>query len=114
MSEETGINLSRLREQRGKTQEEVAADLETEQTNVSRHERTGNVSLQWLERYADYYDVSVDAILGRKQAVGETPRTLRETPPVYRNIDQGERMIAILIEILSLGLEEYRRRRKAS
>jgi len=108
MSEETGLILTRLRESRGETQEEVAAGIGSIQTVVSRHERTGKVSQRGLERYADHYGVSVDFLLGRVKDVPK-PEVARETPPPYRP-DMTEVMVAGLIEVLILGLEEYRRR----
>ena len=58
MSDETGIVLTRLREAAGKTQEQVADDLDTDQTLVSKHERgAAVVGRKWLERYAEYYGV---------------------------------------------------------
>ena len=66
MGDGSGLILIRLRELADKTQEEVAADLETEQTVISRHERGAmGIGRKWLEKYADYYGVTTDVIAGR-------------------------------------------------
>jgi len=63
VSDETGIVLTRLREAAGKTQEQVADDLDTDQTLVSKHERgAAVVGRKWLERYAEYYGVPEEII----------------------------------------------------
>ena len=60
------IRLKELRESRGFTQLKVAMDLHMNQNSVSRYEsgeREAGYALLIL--FADYYDVSVDYILGR-------------------------------------------------
>jgi SOS-response transcriptional repressor LexA len=64
MSKESGIILTRLRELLEKTQEQVADDIKSSQSVVSRHERTGVFGRKALERYAKYYRVSTSVITG--------------------------------------------------
>ena len=67
------IRLKELRESRGYTQLKVAMDLNMNQNSISRYEsgqREAGYCL--LIRFADYYGVSVDYILGRT----DNPKTL--------------------------------------
>jgi transcriptional regulator with XRE-family HTH domain len=48
---ELDITLNELRERRGITQEQVAAQLETSRPNVSRIEREDDVRMTTLQRY---------------------------------------------------------------
>ncbi len=50
-SVELDITLNELRERRGITQEQVAAQLETSRPNVSRIEREDDVRMTTLQRY---------------------------------------------------------------
>ena len=50
-SVELDIALNELREHRGITQEQVAAELETSRPNVSRIEREDDVRMTTLQRY---------------------------------------------------------------
>lgn len=62
------IRLKELREQKGYTQLKVALDLNMNQNSVSRYEsgqREAGYAL--LIRFADYYGVSIDYILGRTE-----------------------------------------------
>lgn len=67
MDNNTGIILTRLREMAGKSQDEVARDIDgATQSIISRHERgTTPVGRKWMERYATYYGVPLDVIAGR-------------------------------------------------
>ena len=58
--------LNALRKERGYTQLKVAIDMNLSQNSISRYE-TGSheASYELLIRFADYYDVSIDYILGR-------------------------------------------------
>jgi repressor LexA len=59
-------NLLRLREDRGLTQAEVARGTGIDQSMVSRHESGDRVpGRKLLDRYATFYGVTVDEILGR-------------------------------------------------
>lgn len=57
-----------LREDNDKTQQEVADILGTAQTMYARYERGANeLPIRYLIKLCDYYNVSADYILGRKQ-----------------------------------------------
>ena len=58
--------LRELRLARGWSQWKVAVDLNLSQNSVSRYEKGAHeLSYELLIRFADYYRVSVDYILGR-------------------------------------------------
>lgn len=60
------IRLKELRESKGYTQLKVAMDLNMNQNSVSRYESgQREAGYDLLIRFADYYGVSVDYILGR-------------------------------------------------
>ena len=60
--------LRDLREDHDKTQQEIAEILGTSQTMYARYERGANeLPVRHLIKLADYYRVSTDYILGRKQ-----------------------------------------------
>ena len=55
-----------LREDRDKTQQEIAEYLGTSQTMYARYERGANeLPIRHLLKLCDYYNVSADYILGR-------------------------------------------------
>ena len=57
-----------LREDNDKIQQEVADILGTSQTMYARYERGANeLPIRHLIKLCDYYNVSADYILGRKQ-----------------------------------------------
>jgi transcriptional regulator with XRE-family HTH domain len=60
------LTLYRLREQRGLTQENVAAELEVTQSNVSRVEHSSDLYLSTLSRY-------VEALGGRLELTAVFP-----------------------------------------
>ncbi len=60
--------LRELREARNYTQLKVALDLNLNQNSISRYENgTREAGYELLCRFADYYGVSVDYILGRTE-----------------------------------------------
>jgi len=66
--------------------------------------------LKWLQRYAAFYGTTVDKIIGKDEE--DEVIGVREHAPAYQT-DTPAQLIRGLIEILTLGLEEYERRRKA-
>ena len=60
------MRLRELREQKGLSQLKVAMDLNMNQNSISRYE-TGarEADYKTLIMFADYYQVSIDYILGR-------------------------------------------------
>ena len=59
-------NIRNLREDRDMTQEEIAAYLHIRQTTYSKYE-LGKIAIpvEALIKLADYYNVSVDYLIGR-------------------------------------------------
>ncbi|MDY2614843.1 MAG: helix-turn-helix transcriptional regulator [Bacilli bacterium] len=59
-------NIRNLREDSDKTQQELAAYLNVKQTTYSKYELGKiNIPIEVFIKLADYYDVSVDYLLGR-------------------------------------------------
>ena len=62
--------LRDLREDHDKTQQEIADILGTSQTMYARYERGANeLPIRHLVKLADFYGVSTDYILGRKNSI---------------------------------------------
>ena len=61
-------NIRNLREDADKTQTEIAEYLNIKQTTYSKYELGKiNVPIEMLIKIADYYDVSLDYLVGRKR-----------------------------------------------
>lgn len=61
-------NIRNLREDADKTQAEIAEYLNIKQTTYSKYELGKiNVPIEMLIKIADYYDVSLDYLVGRKR-----------------------------------------------
>ena len=59
-------NIRNLREDSDKTQQELASYLNVKQTIYSKYELGKiNIPIEVFIKLADYYDVSVDYLLGR-------------------------------------------------
>ncbi len=59
-------NLKELRQQKHKTQLELAIDLNLPRTKYARYESgESDPSLDTLKKIADYFDVSIDFLVGR-------------------------------------------------
>lgn len=62
----TYINIRNLREDHDKTQQELAEYLHVKQTTYSKYELGKiNIPIEVFIKLADYYDVTVDYLLGR-------------------------------------------------
>lgn len=60
------INIRNLREDHDKTQQELAEYLHVKQTTYSKYELGKiNIPIEVFIELADYYDVTVDYLLGR-------------------------------------------------
>lgn len=67
MSVQIGDNLKSLRKSMGLTQQQVADKLNISRVNYTRYEtNASNPDFQTLVALADFYDVSLDLIFGRK------------------------------------------------
>lgn len=61
-------NIRNLRKDNNKTQEELAAYLNMTQTNYSKYELGKiNIPIEVFIKLADYYDTTVDYLVGRKK-----------------------------------------------
>ena len=61
-------NIRNFREDADKTQAEIAEYLNIKQTTYSKYELGKiNVPIEMLIKIADYYDVSLDYLVGRKR-----------------------------------------------
>lgn len=61
-------NIKNLREDHDLTQKQVASFLNIKQTTYSKYELGKiNIPIEIFIKLADYYDVSVDYLLGRKK-----------------------------------------------
>lgn len=61
-------NIRNLREDHDKTQVELAEYLNIKQTTYSKYELGKiNIPIEMLIKIADYYDVSLDYLVGRKR-----------------------------------------------
>ncbi len=57
--------LKALRKSKGLTQKQMAANFEMTERNYQRLEANNSPSYENLMRFADYFDVSTDYLLGR-------------------------------------------------
>lgn len=61
-------NIRNLREDNDKTQQEIADYLNIKQTTYSKYELGKiNIPVDVLVKLADYYDVSIDYLVGRSK-----------------------------------------------
>ena len=61
-------NIRNLRKDNNKTQKELAAYLNMTQTNYSKYELGKiNIPIEVFIKLADYYDTTVDYLVGRKK-----------------------------------------------
>ena len=62
------LKLKYLREKRGISQVKMAMDLNINQNSISRYENgTRQADYSLLIAFADYFDVSIDYLLGRTE-----------------------------------------------
>ncbi len=60
--------LKELRQEKGLSQEEVAAQLKVSRVVYNRYEKDKRtIPLEYLKILADFYDVSMDYIFGREK-----------------------------------------------
>ena len=73
--------MTLLRKERKLSQKQVAADLEVTQALLSHYENgKRECGLDFLVRAADYYNVSVDYLLGRSPMITGTTVSEQELP----------------------------------
>ena len=63
--------IKELREERNLTQQELATQIDTSQTNIGRWEKeTNEPSASMVVRLADFFSCSIDYLLGREDDFG--------------------------------------------
>ena len=62
-----------LRKQRKITQEQLAAGIGVERSSIGKYETGTQPSTEIISRLADYFNVSVDYLLGRSDSVQKNP-----------------------------------------
>jgi len=98
-----GERLRKLRKSHNLTQEQVAAYLSVAKSTISQYENNINEpDIDTIIRLADWYDVTVDYMLGRE--LYPLPANTRELAPILR-----ERLTDDELEYLQDSLELYRK-----
>ena len=85
------MNLKFLRKQNNKTQEEMAKFLNTNQRTYGRYELDqSEPNLETLIKLADYYQVSLDYLVGRqfRNEIGYLSKEELEFIKIYLKLDQ--------------------------
>lgn len=97
------MRLKELREERHLTQNDIAKEIKTSQTNIGRWEKELNEpAASFLIRLADFFQCSTDYLLGREDDLGNiTIHTEKPAPlpqdelhllEVYRKLDTVNKM----------------------
>ena len=107
-----------MREERHLTQNEVAQQIQTSQTNIGRWEKGLNEpTASFLVRLADFFNCSVDYLLGREDDFGNVvvqtekpaplPQDEQDLLETYRKLDTQNKMhVSIYAEV---RLEEQKK-----
>lgn len=88
-------NLKKLREKKGVYQKDVAAYLGVERTTYVKYENgDSEPSFEMLGKLADYFDVSIDYLLGREgkdpvALLGGFPMEKQGRRPIYGTVSAG-------------------------
>lgn len=85
------MNLKELRKNSNLTQEEVAKMLNTNQVTYGRYElETSEPNIETLIKLADYYDVSLDYLVGRGYAndIGYLTPDQKEFLKIFLKLDE--------------------------
>jgi len=98
-----GERLRKLRKANNLTQEQVAAYLNVAKSTISQYENNINEpDLETIIRLADWYDVTLDYMMGRE--LYPLPANPEELAPILR-----ERLTDDELEYLQDSLELYRK-----
>mgnify|MGYP005806916605 FL=1 len=112
------MRLKELREERHLTQSEVAQQIQTSQTNIGRWENELNEpTASFLVRLADFFNCSVDYLLGREDDFGNVvvqtekpaplPQDEQDLLETYRKLDNLNKIhVSIYAEV---RLEEQKK-----
>ncbi len=90
--ERIGENISRLRKQKGITQDELAQSVGVSAQAVSKWERGGVPDIELLPTIADYFDISIDALFGRDRSSMHVDEIIAEK---IRSTPKEERINAL-------------------
>lgn len=110
-----GECLAKVRVERGYTQSSLSRAMGIRQSVISEYE-LGRVRLhaEVLIRFADFFGVSVDELLGRRKQMGRPP-----TPPIMKILRRMEKLQALpetrqaeILKVLDLSIEGARKRAK--
>ena len=97
-----------LRKSKKYTQEEMASIFGVAPTTISTCERTGKLRVDMLVKYAEYFEVSTDYLLGRTTAKSENPKI----QAIYKALGLSENAICILYDE-NARLKSQRAQKKA-
>ena len=112
------MRLKEMREERHLTQNEVAQQIQTSQINIGRWEKGLNEpTASFLVRLADFFNCSVDYLLGREDDFGNVvvqtekpaplPQDEQDLLETYRKLDTQNKMhVSIYAEV---RLEEQKK-----
>ena len=83
------MRLKELREERHLTQNDIAKEIKTSQTNIGRWEKELNEpAASFLIRLADFFQCSIDYLLGREDDLGNI--TIHTEKPASHPQDEQE------------------------
>lgn len=88
-----GERCKRLRKVKGITQEEMAKIFDVAPTTISTCEITGRFSVDMLIKYANYFDVSTDYLLGRTRVKSQD----HKIQFICDKTGLGEKAVSILL-----------------
>ena len=103
-------NLRLLREERKLSQQKLADEFDTSQAQIQNYETGGyRPDIEMLNKYADFFDISVDFLLGRT-AIRRKPELMKECElnageqnivNRYRNLRPNQRQsLALFLDTL--------------
>lgn len=101
-----GIFLRELRQEKGKTQEEIATMLGMSSRSVSRWENGNTMpDLALLVELADYYDVDIREIIDGERKTENMEKETKETLLRIADYADKQKKQAIIRAIIFFGLE---------
>ena len=105
--------LKELRNARGMTQQQMADTFGMQVRNYQRIEASDSPSNETLLKFADYFEVSTDYLLGRdKYWVGDDGHMRVKVPPDIYNTDTEE-IKKQIAEVYKQAIAELKKKRKA-
>lgn len=87
-----GKRLKSLRLEKGISQKELATIINISHTNISKYESNSlEPNIQIIDKLANYFDVSVDYLLGRTLARKQVDTLAFHSIPGYENLSDEDR-----------------------